>query len=37
MRENYPLKAFASIRLCGDCRKMRGAMHGESYEPLHKG
>jgi hypothetical protein len=34
VRENLPVSAVASIRLCGDCRNMRGAMYGESYEPL---
>ena len=34
VREKLPVNAVASIRLCGHCRKIRGAMHGESYEPL---
>jgi hypothetical protein len=34
VQENLPGNAVASIRLCGDCRAIRSAMHGERYEPL---
>jgi len=29
-----PKDAVATIRLCDDCLKIRGSMHGESYELL---
>jgi len=32
--EAMPANAVASIRLCDDCRNMRGSMYGETYEPL---
>jgi hypothetical protein len=32
--DKLPANAVASIRLCDDCRRLRGSMHGENYEPL---
>lgn len=32
--KGLPENALASIRLCDDCRKMRGSMYGETYAPL---
>ena len=34
--EIIPANAVATIRLCRDCREIRGKVYGEIYEPLRE-
>lgn len=34
VEEKLAANAVASIRLCAGCRRLRQAMHAETYEPL---